>query len=204
MKNDDTYLTITDVSQGLYKEKGSKFISLAHPIRSENEAKDLLNHYKNKHNKARHHCYAYKIGVHHVHYRLNDDGEPTGSAGKPIYGQILSHNLTNILVLVIRYFGGTLLGTGGLITAYKNAAFDALNNAHIAKQTLNTIYAIHYPYEDTNEITRLIKQFDGQTLESNFTSVCEQKIAIRQSLADAFYYKIHTLDDVKIEVETND
>lgn len=204
MKNEDSYLTVSEISKGLYKEKGSKFISFARPVHSEDQVKPIISDYKKEHNSARHHCYAYKLGIEPALYRMNDDGEPSGTAGKPIYGQILSYNLTNILVVVVRYFGGTLLGTGGLITAYKNAASDALKNARIVRQNLNNIYTINYNYDNTNEVNRLMKQYKAKTLESNYTAVCEQKVAVRQSWAEEFYQTIHTLEDVKIELESND
>ncbi|NBC83597.1 MAG: YigZ family protein [Bacteroidetes bacterium] len=202
MNNDDTYLTILEISKGLYKEKGSKFISFAHPVQSEEQVKTIVTRYKKEHKNARHHCYAYKIGVESAIRRMNDDGEPSGTAGKPIYGQILSNNLTNILVMVVRYFGGILLGAGGLVTAYKNAASEALTNATIITKHIRTIFTINYNYDNTNTILRLIKQYNANTIASTYTAECEQKVAVRQSLAKEFYNTLNTLDSVKIKQES--
>ena len=134
------YKTIAANSEGIYKEKGSKFIAIASPVYSEDEFKTFLNQVKKDYHDARHHCYAFKIGLTDNEYRYNDDGEPNNSAGAPIYGQIQSFNVTNIAIVVVRYFGGTKLGVGGLITAYKEAAKDALQNIKIVNRTVDNFY----------------------------------------------------------------
>jgi len=127
----DTYNTIEESSEGLYKDKGSKFISYAFHVVDVDQVKEIIQQIKKEHFSARHHCYAYRLGFSGEHYRVNDDGEPSGTAGKPIYGQLLSHELTNVLIIVVRYFGGTLLGVSGLINAYKSAALDVIVNSNI-------------------------------------------------------------------------
>lgn len=126
----DTYLTIDLPSEGIFKDKGSKFLAFAYPLTDESKVKNIVQNLKKEHHSARHHCFAFKIGNQGEHYRANDDGEPSGTAGRPILGQLNSYNLTNILVVVVRYFGGTLLGVGGLINAYKNATIEARKRFH--------------------------------------------------------------------------
>lgn len=167
----DSYKTIAASSEGIYKEKGSKFIAFAYPIFSEEEFKEKLILLKKDYHDARHHCYAFKIGLTENEYRYSDDGEPNNSAGAPIYGQIKSFELTNITIIVIRYFGGTKLGVGGLITAYKEAAKDALNNAKIINRTVDNMYEIQFSYAIMSDVMNFIKQnqleVTSQVLEEN-------------------------------------
>ncbi len=165
---EDTYKTIKSPAQGLYKEKGSKFISFAYPVKSESELKLLLEENKKEYYDARHHCYAYILGYDKSAWRFNDDGEPSGTAGKPIYGQLQSFDLTNTLLIVVRYFGGIKLGVSGLINAYKLAAKDALQNSIITENTINEIYKLFFPYEMINESMKLVKEFGLQIVETNF------------------------------------
>ncbi|MDX9797522.1 MAG: YigZ family protein, partial [Bacteroidales bacterium] len=139
---DDTYLTIEDRAEGVYKEKGSKFISLAFPITTQEEIKEIVKDIKKEYFDAHHHCYAYILGHDKSVFRMNDDGEPSSTAGKPIYGQLLSRDLTNVLVVVVRYFGGTKLGVSGLIQAYKQASIDVLDNAKIIERTIDEVYGV--------------------------------------------------------------
>ena len=154
----DEYRTIAAPSEGLFKEKGSKFIALAFPAESLDEAKNHLEAVKKQYHDARHHCYAYRIGAEPYELRYNDDGEPSGTAGKPIYGQIESFGLTNILIVVIRYFGGVKLGTGGLIQAYKTAAREALNNARTELRTWKTRVSIRFPYPQMDQVMQVIQE----------------------------------------------
>jgi uncharacterized YigZ family protein len=153
----DEYLTLKNESQGLYKEKGSRFIAIAVPVGSAGEVKSQLERLRKLYHDARHHCYAYRLGEEPYEYRYNDDGEPSGTAGKPIYGQIQSFDLTNILIVVIRYFGGVKLGTGGLIQAYRSAARDSVNNGEIITKTWKAVFEIRFNYPRMNDVMRIIK-----------------------------------------------
>ena len=153
----DEYRTLQDISQGLYKEKGSKFIAMAIPVDSIDEVRLQLEHLHKCYHDARHHCYAYRLGEEPYEVRYNDDGEPSGTAGKPIFGQIQSFELTNVLIVVIRYFGGVKLGTGGLIQAYRSASKDALENGKIITKTWKSLLEIRFNYLQMNEVMRIIK-----------------------------------------------
>lgn len=193
---EDTYLTITRISESLYKEKGSKFIGLAYPVSSEQDIKDILDELRKKYYDARHHCYAYILDPKGDKYRANDDGEPNHSAGDPILGQIRSNNLTNTLVVVIRYFGGTKLGVSGLISAYKIAAAEALEANEIVEEVVKERVKIRYGYESTNEVMRLVKEFDLEILEQEFTADCQLTLAVRQSLHEQLLDNIEKLEGV--------
>lgn len=198
----DEYLTIARPSEGSYKEKGSKFLAFAFPVESELEAKDLLDELRNKYHDARHHCYAYLLGQETDIYRMNDNGEPSSTAGKPIFGQIRSHNLTNVLVVVARYFGGTLLGTSGLIRAYKSAADDALKNAKTIKKTIQSFYQISFEYSLMSSVEKILHDMNIRPWEKTFEAACTYKIGIRktreQKLLEQFN-QINGLHFTKIE-----
>lgn len=181
---EDTYKTITQPSSGLYKEKGSKFIALAYPVTGEDGVKKILEDLRKEYYDARHHCFAYILGPDRAAWRMNDDGEPSGTGGKPIHGQILSFDLTNILIVVIRYFGGTKLGVSGLINAYKSAAKDALSQAEIVEKTVNEIYKLEFPYELMNDVMRIIKEEDLQMIDNQFNNSCTITYSIRKNEAD--------------------
>lgn len=199
MEQIDTYLTIAGKSEGLYKEKGSKFIALAFPVLSEEEVKAILVDLRKQYHDARHHCYAYILGFKGEHWRANDDGEPSSTAGKPIYGQLLSRNLTNTLVVVIRYFGGTKLGVSGLINAYKTAASESLDVATIVEKTVNDIYNISFAYPATNEVMRLIKDEDLSVINQVFDTSCSVTIGIRQSKLALVLDKVDKIDSAVAE-----
>ena len=174
MEKSDTYKTIDQPTEAsLYKEKGSKFFGYAFPVKTEAEVKNHLDDLKKEHHTARHWCYAYQLGTEKIVYRVNDDGEPNNSAGMPIYGQIQSFELTNILVVVVRYFGGTKLGVGGLIQAYKAAAQLALESSSIIKRTIDKRIELKFEYKNMNKVMRLIKEHDlrieSQTMELDCT-----------------------------------
>lgn len=191
---DDTYQTISSKAEGLYKEKGSKFIALAFPVSSEEEVKEILTSLRKEYHDARHHCYSYIIGFKGEHWRANDDGEPSGTAGRPIHGQILSKNLTNTLIVVVRYFGGTKLGVSGLINAYKTAAADALEHANVVVNTIKDIYKITFDYLAMNDIMKLVKEENLNLMEQNFDSSCFITIGIRQSRTESVLGKIEKID----------
>ena len=187
----DTYKTISSASEEvLYKEKNSKFFGYAFPVSNEEEIKEHLDRLRKEHFSARHWCYAYQIGTEKIQYRANDDGEPNNSAGMPIYGQIQSFEVTNVLVVVVRYFGGVKLGVGGLISAYKTAAQMALENSEIVEQTINKYFTISFGYAHMNKVMRIIKEKNLQIVSQKMEMDCEIQISIRkknvQNLLDTF------------------
>lgn len=156
---DDIYKTIEKVSEAQYKEKGSRFIALLYPVKSEDNVKNIIHNLKKEHYDATHHCYAYTIGhIAEPSYRINDDGEPSGTAGKPIYGQLLSFDLKDILAVVIRYYGGTKLGVSGLINAYKTATRMAVEDAYIIEKTINNLFQIRFDFVSMNEVMQVLKK----------------------------------------------
>lgn len=195
----DTYQTIAAASEGIYKEKGSKFLAFAYPIFSEEEFKNHLAQLKKDYHDARHHCYAFKLGLTENEYRYSDDGEPNNSAGKPIYGQILSKNLTNVGIVVVRYFGGTKLAVGGLVTAYKEAAADALQNARIIEQTVNNFYQILFDYPVMSEVMNFVKHHQLQITKQLFENACLIEFGIRKSEADAVVSELKKIEGVKVK-----
>jgi uncharacterized YigZ family protein len=195
----DIYKTISSESEGLYKEKGSKFIGYAFPVSSEEEIKEHIARLKKDFYDARHHCYAYILGADKLNFRANDDGEPSSTAGKPILGQILSNDLTNILIVVIRYFGGTKLGASGLINAYKTAAADTINNAEIIEKTVNDIYDIHFDYLVMNDIMKIIKDDQPDQIGQDFNLTCKITLSIRQSETEKLIDKFEKITSVKTE-----
>ena len=192
----DTYLTITQPSEGLFKEKGSKFLSFAFSVRTEEEIKNILASIRKEHYSARPGCFAWSLGQDHERYRVNDDGEPSGTAGRPIYGQIVSRNLTNILVVVVRYFGGTLLGVSGLIQAYKLAAADALDHAQIVTQTIEHILDIDFEYAAMNDLMLLIKEEQLEIINSQFDLQCRITIKVRSSKLLEIESKIEKIEGI--------
>ena len=180
----DEYKTITAPSQGSFRDRGSKFLAFAIPAASETEVKQQLEILRKKYYDATHHCYAYVLGFDKSGYRINDDGEPSGTAGRPIHGQILSKDLTNILIVVVRYYGGTNLGVPGLINAYKTAALDALTNANIVTRVVKELYQLEFPYEAMNEVMKIIKDEILEVINNEFGTKCVIRLAIRHSDSD--------------------
>ena len=176
----DVYKTIERPSEGLYKEKGSRFMAFAYPVRTEEDIRQIVSALKEKYYDARHHCYAWRLGATKTHFRINDDGEPSSTAGKPIYGQIQSNDLTDILVVVVRYFGGIKLGVPGLIHAYREAATDAIAQAIIVEKTVNEQLRIHFSYLVLNDVMKIVKEEGAEVLERNFEMACEMLLSIRQ------------------------
>ncbi len=180
----DEYKTITAPSQGSFRDRGSKFLAFAIPAASETEVKQQLEILRKKYYDATHHCYAYVLGFDKSGYRINDDGEPSGTAGRPIHGQILSKDLTNILIVVVRYYGGTNLGVPGLINAYKTAALDALTNANIVTRVVKELYQLEFSYEAMNEVMKIIKDEILEVINNEFGTKCVIRLAIRHSDSD--------------------
>jgi uncharacterized YigZ family protein len=195
----DSYKTISETAEGIYKEKGSKFITYAYPVTCEEEIKEHIAVLKKEYYDARHHCYAYMLGAEKKNFRANDDGEPSSTAGKPILGQILSHDLTNILIVVVRYFGGTKLGASGLIHAYKTAAADAISNATIVDRTVNDVYDIHFDYLVMNDVMRVIKEEQPLQLGQDFNLTCKITISMRQNDIGRVLERFEKIESVKTE-----
>jgi uncharacterized YigZ family protein len=184
----DSYKTITQASkEGLFKDRGSKFYGYAFPVSNEEEIKEKIELLKKQHYNARHWCYAWQLGENYDHYRANDDGEPSNSAGMPIYGQLQSFNLTNVLVIVVRYFGGTKLGVGGLIKAYKNGARLALKNSTIINKTINEEFLIKFEYPEMNRVMRIIKDENISIINQKLELNCEFIISIRKKEAEKVF-----------------
>jgi uncharacterized YigZ family protein len=177
---EDTYRTIDKPTEGLFRDRGSKFIAFAYPINTESDIKPLLTQLKAEHPKANHHCWAMRLGIDRSVFRINDDGEPSGTAGRPILNTLLSRNITNVLVVVVRYFGGTLLGVPGLINAYKVATEEALNTATVVEKTLNDIYTIQFDYQQMNDVMRIVKEDNLTVLHQQFDNNCVVKVGIRR------------------------
>lgn len=181
---EDSYKTIAKPAEGSYSEKRSKFLAYAFPVQNEQEVKARLAEIQKKHWDARHHCYAYILGPHKDAYRLNDNGEPSGTAGRPIYGQLLSKDLTNTLVIVVRYFGGIKLGVSGLQNAYKVAAKEALDAAIIEERTIQEQYRVVFEYVKMNDIMQILKDPEIQVLDRQSDMRCTYTISVRQRDAD--------------------
>ena len=196
----DSYQTIAGISEGIYKEKGSKFIAYAHPLESEDDVKEMVAVYKKKYFDARHHCYAWQLGVDGATFRENDDGEPSGTAGKPIHGQIRSAGLTNILIVVVRYFGGIKLGTSGLIAAYKEATADAIANATIVDRTVDDYYRLNFSYAVMNDVMRVFKEEDLKMLNQDFQMACSIDFHVRQSAVQKVLTRFEKIESTDLEL----
>lgn len=195
---EDTYKTIWKTSEGLFKDKGSKFISYAFPVESEDEIRNIILTIKKEHHSARHHCYAWRLGHEKLVFRANDDGEPSSTAGKPILGQIQSYDLTNILIVVVRYFGGTLLGVSGLINAYRNAAQDAILQAEIIEKLVEKQLLIEFDYGVMNEVMKIFKDEKLPQTEPKFDLRCQIKTQIRLSELNRIEDGLKKIEGLKV------
>lgn len=196
---EDTYKTINEISEGLFKDRGSKFIAFAFPINNEEDVKERLAELRKKYHDARHHCYAYVLGQDKSAYRINDDGEPSGTAGRPIHGQILSHDLTNILIVVIRYFGGTKLGVSGLINAYRTAGREAIESNIIVTKTIHEVYNVYFQYERMNDVMKIIKEEGLKVISQQFELECSLSFSVRKKSANYIYERFSKIKDLKIK-----
>ena len=178
----DTFKTIKAKAEGTYTEKRSKFLAFAFPVESVDEVKSIVAEIQKKYYDARHACYAYMIGAEREVFRANDNGEPSGTAGKPILGQINSYELTNILIVVVRYFGGIKLGTSGLIVAYRQAAIEALENAEIIEKTIDETLRIEFDFEAMNTVMKVVKDLQPQIVEQTYDNLCTMTLRIRKGL----------------------
>jgi len=196
---EDTYKTIASSSEGIVKNKGSKFIAYAYPLANEDQVKELVAGLKSEHPKARHHCWAYRLTSDRSVYRMNDDGEPSGTAGRPILNTLLSHDLTNILVVVVRYFGGTLLGVPGLIHAYKTATQEALQAAQVVELTVNDIYRVSFGYEQLNDVMRIVKDEGIGIRKQILDNRCLLELEIRQQQTNRVLGRLQQVDGAETE-----
>ena len=197
----DVYQTIESESQGIFKDKGSRFLSYAFPVIDEEEVKQILLKIRKEHHSARHCCYAWRIGSDNIQTRVNDDGEPSSTAGKPILSQITSYNLTNTMVVVVRYFGGILLGTGGLINAYKTAAGDALANAKIIQKLIEAKLVISFSYKELADVMNLVKHENLNLIKTVFEESCMVECIVRKSETDRIKYSFANIYGVTLKID---
>ena len=194
----DQYKTIQSPSEGLFKDKGSKFLAFAYPFEDENDLKKYLEPLRKEHFKAVHFCYAYRIGLDKNNFRVNDDGEPANSAGRPILDVLLSKEITNILIVVVRYWGGTLLGVPGLINAYKSATEEAIINAEIIEKTVNDVYQITFGYVQMNDIMKVVKDFDLKIGNQQFDNQCVIEVEFRHSVSPQVIGRFEKIDEIEV------
>lgn len=193
----DTYQTITTTSEGIFRDKGSKFIANAYPIKSETEVKGITAQLRTVHSKARHFCWALRLTPDRNIHKFNDDGEPSGTAGRPILNALLSADVTNILVVVVRYFGGTLLGVPGLINAYKTATVEALGAVEIVTKTVNDVYELAFDYLMMNDVMRVVKEEQLNILNQNFDTYCKLTFEVRKANLNIVLSKLDKIEGLK-------
>ena len=199
--NDEFYYTIAQPVVAEYKDRGSRFLAYAYPISSVKEFKEKLKQLKEEHHKAVHHCFAYRLGIDENIFRVSDDGEPSGSAGRPILGQIDSKELTNVLIIVVRYFGGTLLGVPGLINAYKTVASLALQTTPIVQKQIELSYSLQFDYTRMNDVMMIVKQYNCTVIKQEMILFCELEIGIPKNRLEEVLYKfseLHTVETRKL------
>jgi uncharacterized YigZ family protein len=196
---DDTYRTIAAPAEGLFKDRGSRFLAFAFPVTTEDEIKIHLERLRKEHFGANHHCYAWRLGADKQRFRANDDGEPSGTAGRPILGQLQSFDLTNVAVIVVRYFGGTLRGAGGLVQAYKQSAAEALKAATIIENHITEVYTLHFSYDAMNAVMKLLKEFEAEQRSQVFEIECSLEFSVRMRDADALCTALKKLDNVELK-----
>lgn len=193
----DTFLTVKDTATAIFKDKGSKFIAFIYPVSTIDEIKSILDQKRKEYYDARHVCYAYMLGFERLNFRANDDGEPSGTAGRPILGQINSANLTDVLIIVVRYFGGILLGTSGLINAYKTSAYDVINSAEIITKIVEKSFVATCDYQTVNDVMKIIKEYNLELVKSEYNLDCSFTFKVRTSLIDTVSKKFSNLDFVQ-------
>ncbi len=194
----DLYRTIQNPSEGLYKEKGSKFLAFAYPVSTVEEIKERINYLQKQYHDARHHCYAWRLGADMERYRVNDDGEPSGSAGNPIFGQIQSRELSDILVVVIRYFGGTLLGVGGLINAYRSATSNSFEQARIVELKVYKLINVQFEYPQMNSVMKVIKDLDLSFEDQEFDLNCSLTLKVWKRKMDRVWTQLSLIKGCKL------
>ncbi|MBA7516714.1 IMPACT family member YigZ [subsurface metagenome] len=196
----DSYKTFGKESKGQHKDKGSKFYAFGYHVATVEEAKSHIENLRKRYHDARHHCFAYHIGHDNITYRINDDGEPSGTAGRSIYGRIKAHELSNIVIVVVRYFGGTLLGTSGLIKAYRSAAESCIMNAKIIECTIDSFFEIHFQYEQINKVMRLVKNESLKIINQVFDTNCKMELSVRQAKYGKVTKQFLEIENLKLVV----
>ena len=190
MEAGDSYLTIAAPAEAASRERSSKFLAYAYPVQDEGQIREILDALRKRYYDATHHCYAWRLGPGGEHFRANDDGEPSGTAGRPILGQLLSNDITNCLVVVVRYFGGTKLGVPGLIAAYKESAAEAIAAAEIVERTVDRTVEVDFPYVAMNDVMRVVKEEQPKVVSQTFDNLCSMRLTIRESRAEALVEKL--------------
>ena len=199
MQVKDTYSSIAGRSDGLFKDNGSRFIAQAYPVETEDEVKEIVGRLRKEYHDARHHCYAYRIGLDGGQWRANDDGEPSGSAGRPILGQIDAAGLSDVLVVVVRYFGGIKLGIPGLIRAYKTSTADALSQASVVEKVAGRFYRVTFPYLSMNAVMKVVKDLSLPQKDTSFAEQCSMVLRVRLSNESAFLERVSGIDGAAVE-----
>ena len=195
----DTYKSIGSASEGLFKDNGSRFIALAYPVETESEIKEIVASLKKEYHDARHHCYAYRLGYKGDIFRANDDGEPSSSAGRPILGQIDANGLSDILIVVVRYFGGIKLGIPGLIRAYKTSSADAIGNASIIEKTASRKFRLHFGYLNMNDVMKMVKEMSLAPAKQEFDMECSMELTVRLSYVERFLDLCSNIEGCSVE-----
>ena len=195
---DDEYKTIAEDCEAAIRERSSKFLSLGFHVESEQEIAEIVEKIRKKYYDATHHCYAWRLGFKGERWRANDDGEPSSSAGKPILGQLMSEEITNSLIVVIRWFGGTKLGIPGLIAAYKESAAEVIASAKVELRTIDAIYEIMFGFESMNSVMKTVKELEVKILNQNFDNLCTMTVAIRQSKQQMFEKRLENAENIKL------
>lgn len=196
---EDVYKTVAASSEGLYKEKGSRFIAWLYPVSTEEKVKEILDGVRKEYFDARHHCYAYRLGADKIRFRANDDGEPSSTGGKPILGQLISNDLTDVLLVVVRYFGGIKLGVSGLINAYRTAAADAIAHATVVEKTENEIFCIVFDYAVMNDVMRVVKEEGPEVVSRDFASECRMTLSVRMRDAARLRERLGKVESLRVE-----
>ncbi len=197
----DTYYTLGDEAEALYRDKGSKFLAYGYPVTCVEEIKERLDVLRKRYHDATHHCYAWRLGPRGEKFRINDDGEPSSTAGRPILGQMLSREVTDALIVVVRYFGGTKLGVPGLIEAYRQSAALVLKNATIEQHTVNVQVVIRFSYLATNDVMRLVKELQPQIVAQRFDTICTMTLAIRQGRVVQLLDRLSKVEGLELEMD---
>ena len=196
---DDSYRTLENQAEGVYREKGSRFLAFGFPVKHENEIRDILTGIRKKYHDARHHCFAYRLGYRKETYRVYDDGEPSGTAGRPIYGQLVSHGLTNTLVVVVRYFGGTLLGKGGLMNAYRSAAMDMLSRSTIITRFVQVKLKMCFPYDVLNTVMKILKDEALIPGSPVYEASCSMYVMVREKSMNRLIDRLRTIPGLRYD-----
>jgi len=201
---EDTYRTIEKPAEGIYRDRNSRFLAFGYPVETTDQVHEILGTLKKKYHDARHHCYAYRIGPEKEAFRMHDDGEPSGTAGKPIYSQLVSHRLVNVLIVVVRYFGGTLLGAGGLINAYRSAAGDMISKASVVDRYLVNRYHLSFPYEKLSLVMKVLKDENVVPAAPEYDVNCTLIVGVRRSLSDHVLGRLSLIGNLTAELIQND